>query len=41
MKKKIKRLPALVDNPHLKSKENLCKNASEFTNLEANLYIEA
>jgi len=37
-KKKFNRLPALVDNPHLKSKENLHNKAPEFTNLEANLY---
>ena len=27
-----------MDNPHLKSKENFCKKALEFTNLKANLY---
>ena len=37
-KKKFNGLPALVDNPHIKTKENLYKKASEFTNLEANLY---
>ena len=34
-KKKVNRLPTLVDNPHLKSKENLYKKALEFTNLKA------
>ena len=36
--KKVNRLPALVDNVHLKSKENLYKEALEFINLRANLY---
>ena len=42
-KKKIKRLPTLVDDLHLKSKEkfNLYKNDIEFTNLKENLYQKA
>jgi len=36
--KKFNKLPALVDNLHLRSKENLYKKAPEFTSLEANLY---
>ena len=30
VKKKVNRLPAMVDNPHLKSKENLYKKALQF-----------
>ena len=38
--KKIKRLPTLVDNLHLKSKEkfNLYRKDIKFTNLKDNLY---
>ena len=39
-KKKFKKLPALVDNPHLKSKEHLYKKASEFpNNIQRQIYM--
>ena len=40
VKKKVNKLPKLVDSPHLKSKENLYKKALEFTSLFTRVAIK-